>query len=63
MTEKEAEAISRLLQGEQLASKKARVYSKTLTDEGLAAETGEWARAHAKQFSRLLTMLMKGGEK
>lgn len=60
LTTKDLEVISHLLEGEQMACKKARVYSKTLTDTALAESMGELAEAHARRFNQLLTILNGG---
>ncbi len=60
LTTKDLEVISHLLQGEQMACKKARIYSKTMTDPVLAERMGELAEIHAHRFNQLLTILNGG---
>lgn len=55
-------AMERLLEGESLAAKKARVYSKSLLDPALAGVMERLAARHAARFSRLYAFLeAKGG--
>ncbi len=56
-TEKDIEVLSGLLMGEGMACKKARMYSKTLTDASLAARMGKIADSHARRFGALLSVL------
>ena len=57
LTDRELEAISRLIAGEELACKKARIYANTLTDQALAQEMEDIAQAHAQRFCALYKML------
>lgn len=55
-------AMERLLEGESLAAKKARVYSRSLLDPALAGVMERLAARHASRFSRLYAFLeAKGG--
>lgn len=55
-------AMERLLEGESLAAKKARVYSRSLLDPDLAGVMERLAARHAARFSRLYAFLeAKGG--
>lgn len=55
-------AMERLLEGESLAAKKARVYSRSLLDPALAGVMERLAARHAARFSRLYAFLeAKGG--
>ncbi len=60
LTDRELEAISRLIAGEELACKKARIYARTLTDAALAQQMDKAAEAHAQRFCDLCALL--GGE-
>lgn len=60
MTEKDLEVISHIMLGEQMAAKKARMYSKTLTDVALAEKMGALASEHQERFNSLLTVLSGG---
>ena len=57
LTSKDLEVLSGLLMGECMASKKARVYSKTLTDAALAECMGKIADCHEERFNALLSVL------
>lgn len=57
LTTKDVWALTRLLTGEELACKKARLYANTLTDTALAQEMENAARAHAARFAALCTLL------
>ena len=57
LTTKEATIISDLLTYEEQACKKARLYSKTLTDKNLAERFTVIANNHEKRFNALLNML------
>ena len=57
LTAKDLYVLSQVLTAEEMACKKARVYSKTLTDAALAQEMEKIACAHAERFSALFTML------
>lgn len=57
LTTKEATLISDLLTYEESVCKKARLYSRTLTDQRLAEEIGRIADNHEKRFNALLDLL------
>ena len=57
LTSKDLEVLSGLLMGESMACKKARVYSKTLTDPDLAECMGRIAECHRQRFEQLLCVL------
>ena len=57
ITAKELNMISDALTYEGLICKKARMYSKTLTDASLAARMGKIADSHARRFGALLSVL------
>ena len=57
LTTKEATLISDLLTMEESACKKARLYSRTLTDKVLADEFGKIADNHERRFNALLDLL------
>ena len=57
LTQKEASFISDLLTYEGQACKKARLYSRTLTDKTLAETMGKIADNHEKRFNALLELL------
>ena len=57
LTAKDLEVLTHLLTGEEMACKKAKIFSNTLTDPALAEEMGNIAAAHAERFSALFTML------
>ncbi len=57
LTTKEATLVSDLLTYEEQACKKARLYSKTLTDKNLAETFCNIANNHEKRFNTLLGML------
>lgn len=57
LTTKEVTLVSDLLTYEEQACKKARLYSKTLTDKELAESFGKIADNHEKRFNALLSML------
>ena len=56
-TSKDLEVLSGLLMGEGMACKKARMYSKTLTDAALAECMGKIADCHEQRFQSLLSIL------
>lgn len=60
LTSKDLEVISHLLEGEQIACKKARVYGNTLTDVDLCAQMLLLADEHERRFASLLTILNGG---
>ena len=57
LTQKEVTFISDLLTYEGRACKKARLYSRTLTDKALAEAMGKIADNHEKRFNALLELL------
>lgn len=57
ITSKELQLISDALTAEGLLCKKARAYSKTLTDVDLASTFTKIADEHEQRFNALLTML------
>lgn len=57
LTTKEATLISDLLTMEESACKKARLYSRILTDPKLAGAFGKIADNHEKRFNALLELL------
>ena len=57
LTTKEATLIGDLLTMEESACKKARLYSRILTDRELAQTFGKIADNHEKRFSALLELL------
>lgn len=57
LTTKEATLISDLLTMEESACKKARLYSRTLTDVKLASAMGRVADNHERRFNALLSLL------
>lgn len=57
LTQKEVTLISDLLTYEESACKKARIYSKTLTDQALAESFTKIADNHEKRFNALLNLL------
>ena len=57
LTQKEVTFISDLLTHEGRACKKARLYSRTLTDKALAETMGKIADNHEKRFNALLELL------
>lgn len=57
LTTKEATLISDLLTMEESACKKARLYSRTLTDKNLAQSFEQIADNHQKRFNALLELL------
>ena len=63
LTTKEATLISDLLTMEESACKKARLYSRILTDANLAQSFSKIADTHEKRFNALLELLYGGGKK
>lgn len=61
LTAKDVDVLVQILTGEEMACKKAKLYSNTLTDAALAQEMEQIATAHAQRFAALYTML--GGKK
>ena len=57
LTTKEATLISDLLTMEESACKKARLYSRILTDKELAEEFSKIADHHEKRFNALFDLL------
>ena len=57
LTTKEVTLVSDLLTLEESACKKARLYSKTLTDQNLAEQFNRIADRHQKRFNALLELL------
>lgn len=57
LTTKEATLISDLLTMEESACKKARLYSRILTNQKLAEEIGRIADNHERRFNALLELL------
>jgi len=57
LTAKELNFVSDALTYEGLICKKARAYSKTLTDTELAACMAEIAEAHEKRYTELLALI------
>lgn len=56
-TSKDLEVISGALMNEGMACKKARMYSKTLTDVALAECMEKIAESHEQRFNALLSVL------
>ena len=57
LTAKDLDVLSHVLTAEEMACKKARIYSRTLTDAALAQEMERIANAHAERFSALYSIL------
>lgn len=57
LTTKEATLISDLLVMEETAFKKAKLYSRTITDPELASKFKEIASMHEKRFNALFELL------
>ena len=57
LTEKEVNMISDLLTFESTVCKKARLYSKTITDGEIAAKMEQVANNHQKRFNSLLNII------
>ena len=57
LTTKEATLISDLLTQEETACKKARLYSRILTNQKLAENLGKIADNHQRRFNALLQLL------
>lgn len=57
ITSKELELISDALTAEGLLCKKARAYSKTLTDQDLAATFTNIANEHEQRYTALLNLI------
>ncbi len=62
MTAKDLDVLTHVLTGEEMACKKARIYSNTLTDTALAEEMERIACAHEKRFTALYAILNGGKE-
>lgn len=60
LTEKDVDVLTQILTGEEIACKKARVYSKTLTDAALAMQMERVANEHAARFQALYSILNGG---
>ncbi len=61
LTAKDLDVLVHVLTGEEMACKKARMYSNTLTDVALAQEMERIAFQHEQRFNALYSML--GGKK
>lgn len=57
LTAKDLDVLSHVLTAEEMACKKARIYSQTLTDPALAEEMERIASAHAQRFNSLFSIL------
>lgn len=57
LTAKDLDVLSQVLTAEEMACKKARIYSRTLTDAALAQEMERIACAHAERFSALFSII------
>ena len=57
LTAKDVEVLTHLLTGEEMACKKAKIYSNTLMDATLAGEMANISKAHAERFASLYTIL------
>ena len=57
LTAKDVEVLTHLLTGEEMACKKAKIYSNTLMDAALAGEMTNISKAHAERFAALYTIL------
>ena len=57
LTAKDLDVLVQVLTGEEMACKKARMYSHTLTDAALAAEMEQIACQHEQRFNALYAML------
>ena len=57
LTSKELTLLSDLLIYEESACKKARLYSRILTDEGLSEQCSKLADNHQNRFEKLLELL------
>lgn len=57
LTAKDLDVLTHILTGEEMACKKARLYSNTLTDPALAQEMERIACAHAERFAALYSIL------
>lgn len=57
LTTKELTLLSDLLIYEETACKKARLYSRILTDQGLAEQCSRLADNHQNRFKKLLELL------
>lgn len=62
LTAKDLDVLVHVLTGEEMACKKARMYSNTLTDAALAQEMERIAQKHEERFCSLMTLL-EGGRK
>ncbi len=57
LTEKEVNMISDLLTFESTICKKARLYSRTITDSEISGKMAQIADNHEKRFNSLLNMI------
>ncbi len=57
LTAKDVDVLTHLLTGEEIACKKAKIYSNTLMDAALAEEMENISKAHAERFAALYTIL------
>ena len=57
LTAKDVEVLTHLLTGEEMACKKAKIYSNTLMDAALAGEMANISKANAERFAALYTIL------
>ncbi len=60
LTAKDLDVLVQVLTGEEMACKKARLYSNTLTDAALAQEMEKIAMQHEERFNALCTLLEGG---
>ena len=61
LTTKEAGLLSDLLTMEESLTKKARLYSRTMTDQSLAEQMTKIADGHERHFNALMALLDGGG--
>jgi len=57
LTAKDVDVLTHVLAAEEMACKKAKIYSNTLTDAALAQEMERIAAAHAERFASLYVIL------
>lgn len=57
LTAKDLDVLAHVLTAEEMACKKARLYSNTLTDAALAEEMERIAKSHAERFTALYSMI------
>ncbi len=60
LTAKDLDVLVQVLTGEEMACKKARLFSNTLTDAALAQEMGRIAMQHEERFNALCALLEGG---